>query len=744
MGVEGALGRSSPEALADPITSGHDRHPASTKGPAAIRALKKPYTDGICRFCHRFIIPWLSPSSPAPITGSRRICDLKMSSRDPFCPLCAFLFAMATEAATLAKLTGALTSAMYALYATSVSEMFFHPQDHCWFADDAQSIVFYISPLYSLGTKARDWSLRYNSCFMFPSHDKKAEKGVHARELTAQMDLDVVKSWVQYCEIAHTHPDCNPQGPLALDGFHVIDCDARILAACPARSPYVTLSYVWGTQSAGEIDHGGELPDRLPELIEHAMQVTLSLGYQYLWVDRYCIPQSNEAVRAELIQNMNRIYSESTLTIIASASTRPSDGLIGYGTPRTVLPHSLRIENVHLTQLMTNLANEVEQSRWNTRGWTYQEGLLSNRRLLFTKSQCYFQCGELWCTEGLSVALSAVVKLNKPGHSKLSRIFPWVSRNTSSPMEISEYDQRRQKERYFLQRVREYMRRDLTHDSDAYNAFAGVLNYLETFSQGFLLGNVFGLPIWSYRSSLPGHEDARSSLSSGLTWSIPFSQERSDSARLLSFLGSERRKGVPSWTWCGWKYAAEYSHPIEWMDMLHQPDDSDPDLSPEAEVAVEYEGGEVIPWTSPSEPRDLLAKAKTEGDAKLILVCGWVSRLIIPPSCWNDGPATCQCGPYRLGRNTARYLSTAAQLRGLSLRDQGYVLRIWFMAPLRFNNKKKDCRGIAMVLVPSAESGVLERLQALCEIQMEYFVQRPSIQHLSNRFEWDWTEFRLG
>lgn len=194
--------------------------------------------------------------------------------------------------------------------------------------------------------------------------------------------------------------------------------------------------------------------ERLPRLIEDAIQVTLHLGYQYLWVDRYCIPQGDEAAKHGLVWRMSMIYSKSSLAIVASASDRPSDGLVGVGAPRTKLPHSLRMGDLHLVQITTNLADEVQHSRWNTSGWTYQEGFLSNKRLLFTKSQCYFQCGEMWCTEGLSVALITVMRLYRPGHSKLSKVFPWAPHGSSSVELSAECDRRRQREDYFVQRVR--------------------------------------------------------------------------------------------------------------------------------------------------------------------------------------------------------------------------------------------------------------------------------------------------
>lgn len=93
------------------------------------------------------------------------------------------------------------------------------------------------------------------------------------------------------------------------------------------------------------------------------------------------------------------------------------------------------------------------------------------------------------------------------------------------------------------------MRRELTHDSDAFNVFSGVLNYLETFAQEFLLGNVLGLPVWSQRASRwTGHEDAGGAITllGSLAWSIPFVPENSGLESSAPIM--ERREHMPSRT----------------------------------------------------------------------------------------------------------------------------------------------------------------------------------------------------
>lgn len=211
----------------DPVSCPSHGTTEESRKDADHRALREPHRarNGICRFCYSFIVARFSPSSSASLTGMHRVCDLKMAVRDPACLLCAFLFTITTEAAAFACLPGPPRSGMYALHAASFSDMFFDPQDHCWFTNHAQPAVFFISPLYTFGAKARDWALQYNSCFMIPGRD--GEAGPHARELKPQVDLVVAKEWLRHCGEGHTHPDCNPVGLLAMNGFQVIDYENR-------------------------------------------------------------------------------------------------------------------------------------------------------------------------------------------------------------------------------------------------------------------------------------------------------------------------------------------------------------------------------------------------------------------------------------------------------------------------------------------------------------------------------------
>jgi hypothetical protein len=157
----------------------------------------------------------------------------------------------------------------------------------------------------------------------------------------------------------------------------VIDCTSRTIVSAPEGVEYVTLSYTWGSSQAVDL-HEPErsytsqealaLPTILPNTIGDAVDLCLSLGFQYLWIDRYCIPQSEPEERMNQIQRMGEIYSDSILTIVACAGRGPHYGLPGISRSRRPCP-SLRLDNNKGYLQMIPAVQDIHQSRWGKRGW---------------------------------------------------------------------------------------------------------------------------------------------------------------------------------------------------------------------------------------------------------------------------------------------------------------------------------------------------------------------------------------
>ncbi|EMD58309.1 hypothetical protein COCSADRAFT_31620 [Bipolaris sorokiniana ND90Pr] len=112
--------------------------------------------------------------------------------------------------------------------------------------------------------------------------------------------------------------------------LRVIDCKSRQLTTVKPGEPYICLSYMWGSGTTQDVrELGNELPAGVPKAVEDAMAIAINLGIPYLWVDRYCIDQGNPQEKHRLVKNMNRIYEQAEVTIIAAIGDDPHHGLAG-------------------------------------------------------------------------------------------------------------------------------------------------------------------------------------------------------------------------------------------------------------------------------------------------------------------------------------------------------------------------------------------------------------------------------
>jgi len=171
--------------------------------------------------------------------------------------------------------------------------------------------------------------------------------------------------------------------------------------------PYIALSYVWGIAqpyvlSKGNVRemHFGLAPSRLPKSIQDAIQVTVSLGFKYLWVDALCIIQDSAEDKARELPTMAAIYRHSALTIIAASASACTKGFLRPPEPPQFFVEPFKVpvntENGQKASLLLGY-REYYKSGWdpiNSRAWTLQERVLSSRSLIFSNSGIIWVCGE--------------------------------------------------------------------------------------------------------------------------------------------------------------------------------------------------------------------------------------------------------------------------------------------------------------------------------------------------------------
>lgn len=352
---------------------------------------------------------------------------------------------------------------------------------------------------------------------------------------SVKTDAALIRRWIDYCEASHGDA-CKSKSqdiPLSKSFFGVIDVTEMCLTKLPSGERYVALSYTWGqgghhfkTTATNVRDHlkpGGlrKMDIMMPRTIKDAINLVRDLGERFLWVDSICIIQGSDRSWALNSRVMDQVYGNAYLTICAADGDGAGAGLQILNPERSQAERatSEQSNSQNITQYDRNLRlmstqpaeNYIRKSVWNTRGWTFQERLLSPRNLIFTAGRMYFQCR---CTARSADIIS---EDDSAGWSIEFKDSPLLMLQKLSTRPLAVYKQA----------LELYMTRQLTQPRDILAAFTGMGNLIGEALGGHL---VYGLP------------------SSHFDWALLW--EPRDAAVQRPSVGGEK---FPTWSWCGWK-----------------------------------------------------------------------------------------------------------------------------------------------------------------------------------------------
>jgi hypothetical protein len=395
-------------------------------------------------------------------------------------------------------------------------------------------------------SRSYEFSLPLRSCleetgYLCSTQANLRQSILEVRRLSLKaFDLKFATDCLAYCLENH-HVTCSviERSSTELMGLlHVIDCHTRTIIQAPAECQYVALSYVWGCHTSpttGTEDQNIQSTlQNAPKVVNDAIDVTLKFHLRYLWVDRYCIDQSNKDDKHNQIRLMDLIYANARLTVIAAAGEMPDYGLPGVGGTLRKLQPSLKVGKHFMVSTLPHPSWSVRNSKWASRGWTYQEGLLSKRRLVFTNEQAFYECNGMYCTESLDLPLDKLHIKSKETFRENTLHGAFIHKTPGKkPWQVMEY-------------VAEFNKRELTFPKDAINAMQGIFHSFSNSRRPVY--QFVGVPILppevgldyhtSFKPYTPTDRNPEECFLIGLSW--------------YHKKAGVRRQDFPSWSWAGW------------------------------------------------------------------------------------------------------------------------------------------------------------------------------------------------
>ncbi|TRX92099.1 hypothetical protein FHL15_006966 [Xylaria flabelliformis] len=224
-----------------------------------------------------------------------------------------------------------------------------------------------------------------------------------------------VQGWMDDCRRNHTKCKAQDSGfkPTRLlevvPNCHRGDNQAtvRLVPGRNCSGDYATLSYCWGRSNYRTTTKNLEqhmeciLFAQLPRTIQDAIVCTSRLNLRYLWVDALCIVQDCESEVAQEISFMSRIYRNSYVTITAALAADSDQGFLydrefvsaiqGEIVPR--LPFRCSDDVMGSIGLLKFTVTRFRDPIVS-RGWTFQEQMMSPRLLVYGTLGVYWQCLE--------------------------------------------------------------------------------------------------------------------------------------------------------------------------------------------------------------------------------------------------------------------------------------------------------------------------------------------------------------
>ncbi|RFU74366.1 hypothetical protein TARUN_7879 [Trichoderma arundinaceum] len=238
--------------------------------------------------------------------------------------------------------------------------------------------------------------------------------------------LDQAANWLAECR--SLHDGCRisdttfvPNRLLFLGAKRTNSNTINLVENLKNSVPYAALSHRWTEETPTKCLLTSNLVDRgqngmpiaeLPRMMQDVVSVLRRLGIEYIWIDCLCIIQDDEEDWRREAALMASVYTNAELTVAASWCDKVEQSLFRdhSGAQEVAVdvaeiygqPIFIRRRKPHFTwsaiesNLVAYTMVEGPEMEWPllTRGWVYQEQLLSRRMLHFTRNELIWECLE--------------------------------------------------------------------------------------------------------------------------------------------------------------------------------------------------------------------------------------------------------------------------------------------------------------------------------------------------------------
>ncbi|KAH6645572.1 heterokaryon incompatibility protein-domain-containing protein [Truncatella angustata] len=352
------------------------------------------------------------------------------------------------------------------------------------------------------------------------------------------LDIDhrLLKRWKECCMKDHGGTCDQTFMTHRVQSLRFVDVVERcIVQHAPDAVSWAALSYCWGGPQLHALQTtnlrlyqqpGALLDELLPQGIADAMTLTRELGERYLWVDSLCIIQDDDKDKLMYIAAMGTIYARAAVTIVNAANSEVALGVPGVSRPRRA-QQVHRMKDFWLVEAL-DLPHKyyegyLHNCTWNTRGWTFQEGLLSPRCLIIGRDQVYWQCKTAsWCEDSYwENSASNSIYRHYSGSNILQRLTNSTEENW---IEL------------YKDVLDAYSKREFTSESDRLGAVQAILQVLRRSDEE---GYFWGMP--------------KVHMEMALSWASSPRNTRRDCEGKFMGPGDEILScPFPTWSWLGW------------------------------------------------------------------------------------------------------------------------------------------------------------------------------------------------